>query len=463
MPYVDLPNAHDDYASLWYITNSPTGTVGGFDPDKATVVLLHPMFLDSSWLTAQFEDPRLTTGYNLIAFDARHAGRTTSRLNAAQDGWTDAADLAFALQMLCIPRAHFWACELFATTCALRFAAIFPGMCLSLTLLTVPCDPHDSFHNLNEIVQSWCYAQELETIEHTFMNVVTSLCGRDVNVDLEDDLIAHLEIHYPPFRRIIVSHLGCLLQGCERASQNLLSRIAQPVLLIHGDSNEVFPPDAAFTMQEQLVNAKDGAKLYFIKGAQGCLSVVPETASIANRVFASFLAGLPSAHSHPPPATAPLDEALQRLAEIMHNPDIGNREPSSPMSFSCVPPVVAYRRLEIYARAAPGHRGAFSPLDPNGRPKRRYSERIQEQWFEVDRNGISYSEQSEEGRMRRSATLDERFDRLSQQLALEFPVARLKRHLPRMPPPAIERMALANSFSFQRIANAATLATRSLM
>jgi hypothetical protein len=111
--------------------------------------------------------------------------------------------------------------------------------------------------------------------------------------------------------------------------------------------------------------------IYAYPGAQGCLSVVPETASIANRVFASFLAGLPSAHSHPPPATAPLDEALQRLAEIMHNPDIGNREPSSPMSFSCVPPVVAYRRLEIYARAAPGHRGAFSPLDPNGRPKRR--------------------------------------------------------------------------------------------
>jgi pimeloyl-ACP methyl ester carboxylesterase len=124
MPFVDLPNAHDDYASLWYITNSPTGTVGSFDPARATIVLLHPMFLDSVWLTAQFEDPRLTSEYNLIAFDARHAGRTTSRLNAAQDGWTDAADLAFALQALCIPRAHVWACELFATTCALRFAAM---------------------------------------------------------------------------------------------------------------------------------------------------------------------------------------------------------------------------------------------------------------------------------------------------------------------------------------------------
>jgi len=236
-------------------------------------------------------------------------------------------------------------------------------------------------------------------------------------------------------------------------------------LLIHGDSNEVFPPEAAFNMQEQLVNAKDGAKLYFIRGAQGCLCVVPENASIANRVFASFLAGLPPARSDSLPVAMPLDDALQRLAEIMYDPEIGKREPSSPMAFSCVLSVVMDGRAEIYARAALGHRGAFSPLDPNGRPKRRYSERIQEQWFEVDRNGISYSEQSEEGRMRKcAATLDERFDRLSRKLARELPVARLKRVIiPRSPPPAIERMAFASSFPFQRIANAASLASRNMM
>jgi pimeloyl-ACP methyl ester carboxylesterase len=99
MPYVDLPNAHDDYASLWYMTNSATGTVGGFDPARATVLLLHPQFLDSAWLAAQFEDPRLASCYNLIAFDARHAGQTTSRLNGKQDSWTDAADVAFALEV----------------------------------------------------------------------------------------------------------------------------------------------------------------------------------------------------------------------------------------------------------------------------------------------------------------------------------------------------------------------------
>ena len=107
MPYVDLPNVHEDYVSLWYTTNSATGTVGGFDPAKATVLLLHPQFLDSSWLSAQFEDPRLSRNYNLIAFDARHSGQTMSRLNGKQDSWTDAADVAFALEVRTRPKDTF--------------------------------------------------------------------------------------------------------------------------------------------------------------------------------------------------------------------------------------------------------------------------------------------------------------------------------------------------------------------
>jgi hypothetical protein len=99
MPFVDLPNAHDDYASFWYITHSATGTVGGFDPSKPTVLLLHPQFLDSAWLSSQLEDPRLSANYNLVALDSRHAGQTMSRLNGKQDSWTDAADLAFALEV----------------------------------------------------------------------------------------------------------------------------------------------------------------------------------------------------------------------------------------------------------------------------------------------------------------------------------------------------------------------------
>jgi len=124
MPYVDLPNEHDDYASLWYITNSSTGTVGGFDPAKATVLLLHPQFLDSAWLSAQFEDPRLSTSYNLIALDARHSGQTTSRLNGKQDCWTDAADVAFALEV----RKHvfFFHCTVPVQLAAYTLSSLLP-------------------------------------------------------------------------------------------------------------------------------------------------------------------------------------------------------------------------------------------------------------------------------------------------------------------------------------------------
>lgn len=95
MPYVDIAQGND-FASLWYITNSPTGHVSSFDPDKPTVILLHPFFLDSTWLDSQFGDPRLNEDYNLIGFDQRAAGRTLSRPNGKRDSWTDAADLAFA-------------------------------------------------------------------------------------------------------------------------------------------------------------------------------------------------------------------------------------------------------------------------------------------------------------------------------------------------------------------------------
>jgi len=142
-------------------------------------------------------------------------------------------------------------------------------------------------------------------------------------------------------------------------------------------------------MQEQLVNSKDGARLYFIRGTctqssshvrtprpspggQGCLGVIPGSASIANRVFASFLARQPPARSDPvPPHPTCLEDALQRFSEIMNNPEIAARDASSPMSFSCVPPAVVRRRMQIYAQAAAGHRLAFSPLDNHGRPKRK--------------------------------------------------------------------------------------------
>ena len=45
-----------------------------------------------------------------------------------------------------------------------------------------------------------------------------------------------------------------------------LAAIQQPVLLIHGDKNQIHPIQHAHNMVADLINAKGGAKMYTIKG-----------------------------------------------------------------------------------------------------------------------------------------------------------------------------------------------------
>ena len=48
-----------------------------------------------------------------------------------------------------------------------------------------------------------------------------------------------------------------------------LAAIQQPVLLIHGDKNQIHPIQHAHNMVADLIHAKDGAKMYTIKGIPG--------------------------------------------------------------------------------------------------------------------------------------------------------------------------------------------------
>lgn len=140
MPYVDLESS-DDYASIFYTTNTQFGNVGGFDPAKSTIVMLHPTLLDSSWLDNQFGDPRLNGNYNLIAFDMRVCGKSSCRPSGRHDSWVEAADLAFCFQVrsyyhmlikllksrqtLHLPPCHILAIETLSVFCALRLVLLY--------------------------------------------------------------------------------------------------------------------------------------------------------------------------------------------------------------------------------------------------------------------------------------------------------------------------------------------------
>jgi hypothetical protein len=149
-------------------------------------------------------------------------------------------------------------------------------------------------------------------------------------------------------------------------------------------------------MVADLVNAKDGAKMYTIKGGQGYISVVPTTASVCNRVFLQFLSRLPKARSELRPPRDPLDiyifHALEKLADLTGDSSIVERDPLSPMSFSRISVAVQRLQVENYMAAARGTRKAFSPLGSDGRPMRKYSERKHDHWFQGDRSWMSYVE-----------------------------------------------------------------------
>lgn len=89
----------DDWISIWYYTNSHNGWTTAFDKNKPTAVLMHPPFLDSTWMRFQASDPLIQDHYNILAYDMRCSGCTKNQPSGRHDLWTDTADLAMLLQV----------------------------------------------------------------------------------------------------------------------------------------------------------------------------------------------------------------------------------------------------------------------------------------------------------------------------------------------------------------------------
>ncbi|RDB20549.1 hypothetical protein Hypma_012458 [Hypsizygus marmoreus] len=394
MPFVDLYCA-DDYASLYYTTNTPCGNVSGFDPEKPTIILLHPLFLDSTWLEHQFGDPRLNQCYNLIAFDMRTCGRSECRPSGRHDSWVDAADLAFCHQALHLPPCHILALESLSINCALRFSVLFPELCLSLTLCNVPAPTELKWilTAYDELMHNWCHAEDLEAFEHVAKESVAFIVGPTCDPDLKDELIAFWETNMPPRKRLRIAETLGVLMNRTPLKPEVYATITQPVLLIHGERNETCPKKYAEKLASQLSNSEGGAVLYTVKGGSATLSIVAGHASIANQVFTKFLSRLPHQRSDLiPPRMQRADRmkiALSNLADITGDSSIASRDPLSSLSFCCLPPEVIQSQTDSLEQYRIGIREAFSPVGHDGKPVRKFSDKRAEHWFHGEENGLS--------------------------------------------------------------------------
>ncbi|KAI9449646.1 Alpha/Beta hydrolase protein [Lactarius psammicola] len=316
MPYVDLVSG-DDYVSIWYTTNSRHNSVSTFDPTKPTIILLHPFSLDSSWLGHALGDPRLNENYNMIAFDLRFSGKTIERPNARLDCWVQAADLAFACEALHVSRAHLWAEETISVNIALRFAMLFPEMCLSLALVTVSSPSErrqDISLALDQAIRLWCFAEDLDTLNHAAARFLDLTVGADLDTDEFDQVIPHSlhdpacfvkvsqivafwQTQYPPFRHTRICGIKNSILNHVPLTKSQLATIRQPVLILHGENNSTYPLKYAQQLREDLVNSK--TMLSVIKGAAGFMGITPSSAPTLHRIYVDFLGGLPSPPSDP--------------------------------------------------------------------------------------------------------------------------------------------------------------------
>ncbi|KAI0356681.1 alpha/beta-hydrolase [Trametes cingulata] len=381
MPYVDLVSS-DDYAAIWYTTNAPAGNVSGFDPEKPTLIMLHPLFLDSTWLHPQLDDPRLNSNFNIVVFDLRTTGKSLYRPSGRYDLWVTAADLAHCFYHLRLSPAHIFAPELFSYT-ALRFAALFPELCLSLTLcnVTPQTELKSIFEAFEELCHLWCYAEDLESFE--------TACKELINCYAL--LVAFWEVHYPPFRRtFVITNVNLVLNRTPMSPDELAS-VRCPVLIIQAERSPTHPMEYAQQLRQALVNVPNGAQLFNVKATHGYLSLL--SSSIVNQVLNKFLTRQPPARSDLDPPAIPLRErmkmALAQLAEWKEDPSLAEQDPLSPLSFSCVTEEVRKSQDELYAIYQEGVQTAFSPLAPDGRPLRKW--RKDEHWMESGADGFSYT------------------------------------------------------------------------
>ncbi|KAJ2924947.1 hypothetical protein H1R20_g12153, partial [Candolleomyces eurysporus] len=324
MPYVDL-YSKEDYASIYYVTSSTFGNVGAFDPEKPTIMILHPMFLDTTWLECQFGDPRLYSNYNLIAFDMRTISRYVIRQR-----WT--------------------------------------------------------YNTLEELVHSWCYSEDLESLEHAATELLTFLLG-------PDQLVAHWEKVIPPRRRPWVIETLSVLINRIPLEPELYAQITQPTLILHGERNEICPRKYSEALSAQLTGVENGAVIYTVRGAAMYLSIIPGSASIANQTFAKFLQRVPVVKSEiVPPQMSIQDrmkEALERQSALVEDKDIASLDPLCPLSFSCLTEEAAQKQAELIAQYSRDRLSAFDPLGPDGRPPRKISQGKSEHWFQSGKDGLS--------------------------------------------------------------------------
>jgi pimeloyl-ACP methyl ester carboxylesterase len=106
MPYLKISSS---LTFFYLIPSCPDHDNPYLDPQKPTLLLLHPRLFDSYFFTPQWRDARLARGYNLLAIDHHYHGKTKVTMDdKPYDFDLIAKDLLKALDKLGVDKCHIF-------------------------------------------------------------------------------------------------------------------------------------------------------------------------------------------------------------------------------------------------------------------------------------------------------------------------------------------------------------------
>ncbi|KAF8527054.1 alpha/beta-hydrolase [Gautieria morchelliformis] len=237
MPLFDAPSG----ARIHYMVPSSPDHSETIDPSKPTVVLLHPVFLDSHFFAKQYGDARLARGYNLASLDHHYHGQTEAELDdKPYDFNLVAEDLLYAMNGIGISKAH-----LLATGVGAQIAVVMQTLAperISSLLLCGLLPERETEENLEQyrFMRDACCENADDGSDRLPSDVVHGLhwvlFGEDESAQsLMEEWVETTSLR--PSNKLLISKLFSVLVDRTPMGQELWDAISCPVLVIHGGND----------------------------------------------------------------------------------------------------------------------------------------------------------------------------------------------------------------------------------
>ncbi|KAI5477277.1 hypothetical protein MNV49_006574 [Pseudohyphozyma bogoriensis] len=280
------------------------------DPTKPTIVFIHGITSALEFFSGQFGDERLTSRYNLVAFDLYVHGRTTGadRDQVIIEELAKQASLAIEklqLESFYLVAENYLGCNVSV------WLTIWKPSCVKALVIASPGFPRENPEVAQEMTNEWV---EEATVNKNGkgdgtgalpVEILTSfdmyfLCGtrrpgyevyRDAWLQFQEQRLGKGHSDHDLSRQV-----RCLLH--DQIPPDLVGRITAPVLLLQGGGDTLYasPPAAREQWERLLTSVEGGVEVQTIPGAPHMLLWTDSAA--ANGAIVDFLAKVEGDSTH---------------------------------------------------------------------------------------------------------------------------------------------------------------------